>query len=75
MRMTPLKALLRINWSSRRLRIFDLSLALGALGYGLYDGSALLIWVGVAAVALSLINPMGRVQRGLRGFVRPARSS
>ena len=72
MRLNPLRGLLRINWSSRTLRIIDLSLALSALGYGLYQGSALLIWCGVAAVAFSLINPMGRIQRGLRGFVRPA---
>lgn len=72
MRLNPLAGLLRINWSGRGLRILDLSLALGALGYGFYQGSALLIWCGVAAVALSLINPMGRIQRGLRGFVRPA---
>ena len=71
MRMNPLKGLLRINWSSRGLRIFDLALALGALGYGFYRGSELQIWVGVAAVARSLINPMGRIQRGLRGFIRP----
>jgi hypothetical protein len=73
MRMNPLKGLLRINWSSRGLRIFDLALALGALGYGVYIGSELLIWVGVAAVVLSLLNPMGRIQKGVRGFVRPSR--
>jgi len=72
MKMNPLGALLRINWSSRGLRIFDLFLAFAALGYGLYEGSELLIWIGVAAVALSLINPMGRIQRGLSRFVRPA---
>ena len=73
MRMNPLFVLLRINWSSRGLRIFDLSLALAALVYGVYDGSPLLIWAGVAAVGLSLLNPMGRIQRGLGRFIRPAR--
>jgi len=72
MRMNPLAALLRINWSAPRLRAFDLLLALGALGYGAYQGSALLIWVGVAAVSLSLLNPMGRVQRGLARFRKPS---
>ena len=72
MRMNPLKGLLRINWSARGLRIFDLVLALGALGYGIYKGSELLVWIGVAAVVLSLINPMGLIQKGLRGFVRPS---
>lgn len=72
MKINPIKGLLRINWSSRGLRIFDLFLAVAALGYGLYEGSQLLIWIGVAAVALSLLNPMGRIQRGLNRFVRPA---
>jgi hypothetical protein len=71
MKMNPLRALLRINWSSRGMRIFDIVLAFAALGYGLYEGSELLIWVGAAAVALSLINPMGRIQRGLNRLVRP----
>jgi hypothetical protein len=72
MRMNPLSALLRINWSAPGLRAFDLLLALAALGYGLLDGSPLMIGIGVAAIALSLLNPMGRVQRGLAKFRKPA---
>lgn len=70
-----LGALLRLNWSSRPARIVDLSLAAAALGYGFYDGSRLLIWIGIAAVALSLLNPMGRIQRGLARFRKPAGSA
>lgn len=72
MKMNPISTLLRINWSAPGLRAFDLILALGALGYGLYEGSALLVSVGVAAVVLSVLNPMGRVQRGLAKFRKPA---
>ncbi len=72
MKMNPLATLLRINWSAPGLRAFDLILALGALGYGVYEGSALLVSVGAAAVVLSLLNPMGRVQRGLARFRKPA---
>jgi hypothetical protein len=43
-----------------------------ALVYGLMSGTPLLIWIGVAAIALSLLNPMGRIQRGLARFVKPA---
>lgn len=71
--MNPLKTLLKINWSSSRLRVLDFLLAFCALGYGLYHGSEFLIWVGVSAVILSLINPMGRIQRGLKGFIRRKR--
>lgn len=72
MRMNPLSVLLQINWSGRGLRALDLLLALSALGYGLFMGDRLLIWVGVAAVLLSLLNPMGRLQRGLARFRKPA---
>jgi hypothetical protein len=72
MRLNPLFFLLRMNWSSGRMRAFDLAIALLSLGYGLWSGSQLLIWVGVGAVILSLINPMGRIQRGLASFRKPA---
>jgi hypothetical protein len=72
MKMNPITALLRIDWSGPKLRALDLALALGALGYGLYDGSRLLIWFGALAVFFSLLNPMGRLQRGLARFRRPA---
>jgi len=72
MKLNPIKGLLRINWSSRGLRAFDIALAVAALGYGLYKESEILIWIGVAAIVLSLINPMGLIQRGLGSFIRPA---
>jgi hypothetical protein len=72
-RRNPLVALLRINWSSPAARTVDLSLAVSALGYGVYDGSPLLIWAGLAAIGLSLLNPMGRLQRGLGRVVRLTR--
>lgn len=68
--MKPFQALFRVDWSSRRLRILDLGLAAGTLLYGLLTGHDLLVWVGVVAVLLALLNPMGRLQRWLRGFVR-----
>jgi len=68
MRMNPLYFLLRMNWSSARMRTFDFALASLSLGYGLWVGSTLLVWIGVAAVMLSLFNPMGRIQRGLASF-------
>lgn len=72
MKMNPLSTLLRINWSGARLRVLDLALSVAALVYGLMSGTPLLIWIGVAAIALSLLNPMGRIQRGLARFVKPA---
>lgn len=68
--MKPFQALLRVDWSSPRMRAIDLSFALGTLLYALLTGHEILVWVGLAAVLLSVLNPMGRVQRWLRGFVR-----
>ncbi len=73
MKMNPIGPLLRINWSGRGMRLLDLSLAAGLLVYGFFTESQFLIWAGVASVALSLLNPMGRLQRGLSGFRKPAR--
>jgi len=72
MSMNPITGLFRINWSSRKMRSLDLSLAIGALLYGLYDGSEILIWIGLAAIVFSILNPMGRLQKGVKGFVKPA---
>jgi len=72
MRLNPLSFLLRMNWSSGRMRAFDLAIALLSLGYGFWSGNQLLIWIGVAAVVLSVINPMGRIQKGLASFRKPA---
>ncbi len=68
--MNPLKALLRTDWSSPRMRVLDLILAMGTLLYGYATQEPVLIWLGIGAVLLSLLNPMGRLQRWLRGFVR-----
>lgn len=72
MKMNPLGALLQINWSGRGMRLLDLAFAIGLLVYGVVSGSQLLLWAGVASVALSLLNPMGRLQRGLARFRKPA---
>jgi hypothetical protein len=72
MKMNPIGIILRINWSGRGMRILDLVFATGLLIYGVVTGVQLLIWLGVASVALSLINPMGRLQRGLARFRKPA---
>lgn len=73
MKMNPLTSLLRVNWSSGRMRLFDLGIAIATLLYGLVVWNTLVIWIGMAAIILSLINPMGRIQKGLSGFVKPAR--
>jgi hypothetical protein len=73
MKMNPIGPLLRINWSGRGMRLIDLVFAVGLLVYGLFIESQFLIWAGVASVVLSLLNPMGRLQRGLSGFRKPAR--
>lgn len=72
MRLNPIRGLLRIDWSSLGMRSFDVLLALAALGYGLFDGSELLIRIGVMALVLSFFNPMGRIQRGLKRLIGPS---
>jgi len=72
MKMNPISALLRINWSGRGMRLLDLAFAGGILFYGVFTGSQFFIWFGVVSVVLSLINPMGRIQRGLASLRKPA---
>lgn len=72
MRLNPLSMFLRMNWSSSRMRAFDLIVALLTLVYGVWSGNQIVLWIGVAAVIMSLINPMGRIQKGLASFRKPA---
>ena len=68
MKKTPLAAVLSVNWSNPAFRIFDFSLAIGAIVYGWWFDVPLDLWCGVAGLVFSLINPMGRLQKLLAGF-------
>jgi hypothetical protein len=72
MKMNPLSLFMKINWSASPLRIFDYLLGVAALLWGLYSGNMFWFWVGVAALIFAFINPMGRLQGGVRGFFKPA---
>lgn len=71
MKMNPIKLLLTIDWNARSLRIFDFLLAGLAIAIGLYLDSQIWFWGGVFGFVLSLINPMGRLQKGLFKFRKP----
>ena len=72
MSMNPFKALFKIDWSGRKMRMLDISLAVVGIIVGLAIGSEFWTWVGVAALVMSILNPMGRLQKGVSGFKRPA---
>jgi hypothetical protein len=72
MKMNPFKPLLRVNWNSPKLRLFDFGLAFASATAGFVFDNDLFLWAGVAGVVLALINPMARVQKFLSGFRKPA---
>ena len=71
MRMNPLGSLMKMNWSSSKMRALDYGLAVATMILGLATGSQWVFWIGVAGVALAFLNPMGRLQGGVRGFIKP----
>lgn len=72
MKMNPLTGLMKIDWSGRKLRSFDFGLAAVLALAGLFLQVDMLLYVGLAGIAFAVVNPMGRLQRFLQGFRKPA---
>lgn len=71
--MSLLRLLSKIDPDSRPMRLFDWSLALGALGWGIFSGSLWWMAGGAMGCLLAWINPAGRLRRAmLRRVVKRA---
>lgn len=70
MKTNPLAGLMKINWSSSLMKSLDYGLAIIAIIAGLVMASQWLFWAGVAGIVFAFINPMGRLQGGVRGFIK-----
>jgi len=68
MKLNPVLGLLKVDWNSPKLRIWDFGTAIAFILIGYAVESPLMLWGGVAGFVLAVINPMARFQKFLFGF-------
>lgn len=68
MKMNPILGLLKVDWNSPKLRVWDFGAAIACIIAGYALESQFTLWAGVAGLVLAIINPMARIQKFFLGF-------